>query len=96
MSDAQHRRERLQDQFAYPPRLMSLERAAAYVGFGSTKFQELIELGKMPPAIDVDGSPRWDRVELDAGVENLKDRRRDPIKRSRDRLEEKLREQETH
>jgi hypothetical protein len=34
---------------------MSLERAAAYVGFGPTKFKELIEESKMPKAIDVDG-----------------------------------------
>ncbi len=94
MTGEQNRRERLQDQFAYPPRLMSIERAAAYVGFGSTKFHELIADGKMPQAIDVDGSPRWDRIELDAAVDDLKDRRRDPIKRSQDRLEQRLREQE--
>ncbi len=94
MRDGQNRREKLQDQFGYPPRLMSLERAATYVGFGSTKFRELIDSGKMPPAIDVEGRPRWDRVELDAAVEDLKDRRRDPIKRSRDKLEERLSEQE--
>ena len=73
---------------------MSLERAAAYVGFGPTKFRELIEEQKMPRSIDVDGSPRWDRIDLDAAIEDLKDTRRDPVKRSRDRLEKKLREQE--
>lgn len=73
---------------------MSLERAASYVGFGPTKFRELIEEGKMPHAIDIDGSPRWDRIDLDAAVDDLKDRRRDPIKRSRDRLEQRLAQQE--
>lgn len=86
--------QKLQDQLCYPPRLMSLERAAAYVGFGPTKFRELIDEGKMPPAIDIDGSPRWDRIELDARVDDLKDRRRNPVKRSRDRLEQRLSEQE--
>ena len=71
--------ERLQDQLSYPPRLMSVERAAHYVGFGVTKFRELIAAGKMPAAIDVDGSPRWDRIDLDSAVDDLKDCRRDPI-----------------
>ena len=88
--------EKLQDRVSYPPRLMSLERAANYVGFGPTKFKELIADGKMPQAIDIDGSPRWDRFELDAAVDDLKDRRRDPIKRSQDRLDQRLREQERH
>jgi hypothetical protein len=46
----------------------------------------------MPPPVDVDGSKRWDRLELDAAVENLKDRRRDPVKRDRDRLEQRIRQ----
>ena len=73
---------------------MSLERAAAYVDFGPTKFKELVADRKMPAPVDVDGSPRWDRIELDAACDDLKDRRRDPVKRSQDRLDERLREQE--
>ena len=73
---------------------MSIERAASYVGLGPTKFRELVEERKMPQAIDVDGSPRWDRCDLDAAVDDLKDARSDPVKRSRNRLEERLREQE--
>ena len=88
------RAEKLQDLQGYPPRLMSLERAAAYIGFGPTKFKELVNDSKMPQALDIDGSPRWDRIELDAAVEDLKDRRRDPVKRSRDNLERRLQEQE--
>jgi hypothetical protein len=38
----------------------------------------------------VDGSKRWDRLDLDAAVEKLKDRRRDPITRDRDRLAERI------
>jgi len=85
---------KLQDMLAYPPRLMSLDRAAAYVGFGATKFLELIDDRKMPPPIDVDGSPRWDRLDLDAAVEDLKDRRNDPVTRDRDRLHDRLRERQ--
>lgn len=82
--------DKLQDHLAYPPRLMAGDRAAAYVGFGLTKFLELIEEGKMPPAIDIDGSKRWDRIDLDSAVEDLKDKRRDPVARDRDRLEQRL------
>jgi hypothetical protein len=52
--------EKLQDRLAYPPRLMDEARAAAYVGFGTTKFGELVDEGIMPLPMDVDGTPRWD------------------------------------
>lgn len=74
--------QRVSDSFAYPPRLMELERAAAYVGFGRTKFQELEAAGWMPKAVDVDGSPRWDRIDLDRAVDNLKEIRREAKPRS--------------
>jgi hypothetical protein len=86
--------QKLADQLAYPPRLMSADRAAAYVGFGATKFLELVAQDKMPAAIDIDGSPRWDRLDLDSAVENLKDRRHDPVTRDRERLQERLRTME--
>jgi hypothetical protein len=74
----------------YPPRLFAEDRAAAYAGFGPTKFSELVADGIMPPAIDVDSSKRWDRLELDAAVEGLKDRRSDPVTRDHDRLLERV------
>jgi predicted DNA-binding transcriptional regulator AlpA len=86
--------EKLQDRMAYPPRLMDEARAAAYVGFGATKFGELVDGGIMPKPVSVDGSPRWDRVELDAAVDDLKDRRRDPITRDRDKLEQRIKAME--
>jgi predicted DNA-binding transcriptional regulator AlpA len=76
------------DSAAYPPRGMELERAAAYVGFGRTKFLEMVEEGKMPKPVDFDGSPRWDRLDLDAAFDDWKARRRDPVKRDRDKLRE--------
>jgi predicted DNA-binding transcriptional regulator AlpA len=83
--------DKLQDRFCYPPRLMDASRAAAYVGFGATKFLELVDEGKMPKPMNIDGSARWDRVELDSAVDNLKDRRLDPVTRDRDRLEKRIR-----
>jgi predicted DNA-binding transcriptional regulator AlpA len=86
--------DRLADHLAYPPRGMDVERAAAYVGFGRTKFLEMVEDGRMPPPIDVDGSPRWDRMDLDAAFDDLKQRRKDPVKRSRERIEARIRAQQ--
>lgn len=87
-------REKLQDSLCYPPRLVDGVRAAAYVGFGTTKFQEMVEEGRMPKAIHVDGNPRWDRHELDAAVDDLKDRRRDPVARDRERLASRIKEKQ--
>ena len=72
-------REKLSDGFAYPPRGMELERASAYVGLGRTKFLEMVEAGRMPQPIDLDGSPRWDRFDLDRAFDDLKERRKDPV-----------------
>jgi hypothetical protein len=74
-----------------PPRLLPADRAAAYVGCGATKFSELVDKGVMPkPVFLDDGMPRWDRLDLDAAVENLKERRCDPVKRDHDRLAERI------
>lgn len=78
---------KLAAQLGYPPRGMDCERAASYVGFGKTKFLELVESGVMPGPLDIGGSPRWDRVELDAAFEDLKERRKDPVQRGRDRIQ---------
>jgi predicted DNA-binding transcriptional regulator AlpA len=87
--------DKLQDHLAYPPRGMDAERAASYVGFGRTKFLELVNDGRMPkPAVIVDAIPRWDRLELDAAFDDLKERRKDPIQRGRDRIHERLRQQQ--
>jgi predicted DNA-binding transcriptional regulator AlpA len=49
------KQQRVADSFAYPPRLMELERAAAYVGLGRTKFSEMVKTGHMPKPVDLDG-----------------------------------------
>ena len=86
--------DKLQDHLAYPPRGMDTERAAAYVGFGRTKFLEMVGDGRMPKPLDVDGNPRWDRIDLDAAFEDLKERRKDPVQRGRDRIHARLRQQQ--
>jgi predicted DNA-binding transcriptional regulator AlpA len=82
---------KMQDQLAYPPRGMNADRAAAYLGLGKTKFLELVGAGRMPRPVDMDnGTPRWDRLDLDAAFDDLKDCRRDPVKHDRERLHELL------
>jgi predicted DNA-binding transcriptional regulator AlpA len=63
---------KLQDQFAYAPRGMRAERAAAYLGIGLTKFLGLVDSGRMPQPLRIDGIVVWDRVELDAAFDELK------------------------
>lgn len=88
------RREKLSDGFAYPPRGMNADQAAAYVGLGRTKFLEMVKSGQMPKSIDLDGSTRWDRVDLDHKLDDLKQTRDNPSTASRARISARLDAQE--
>lgn len=59
------------DALAYPPRGMSREMAARYVGISSTKFDQLILDRRMPKPRQIDGRTVWDRVELDMAFSEL-------------------------
>lgn len=58
---------------SYAPRGMRLEAAAAWVGFGRTKFLEMVDDGRMPKGKMVDGCRVWDRFRLDEAFEALPD-----------------------
>jgi predicted DNA-binding transcriptional regulator AlpA len=88
------RREKPSDGFAYPPRGMDANQAAAYVGLGHTKFLEMVKVGHMPKPVDLDGSTRWDRVDLDHKMDDLKETRQNPSTASRTRINARLDEQE--
>lgn len=90
---ATERRKKLLDQLAYPPRGMDVEHAAAYVGLGCTKFLEMVEAGQFSKPVDLDGSPRWDRYDLDRDFENLKEQRHDPRRAGRARIQARLEQQ---
>lgn len=45
--------------------------AAQYVGFGVTKFDEMVKEGKMPPPRTHGSRKVWDRIELDEAFSNL-------------------------
>ncbi len=48
-----------------PPCGLSRVQSAAYVGTGTTKFDEMVEDGRMPKPKQVDGRNIWDRLALD-------------------------------
>ncbi len=57
----------------YPPRGMRAERAAAYLSISTSLFYKMVEDERMPPPVKVGAASIWDRVELDAAFDNLKD-----------------------
>jgi predicted DNA-binding transcriptional regulator AlpA len=59
------------DPLSYPPRGLSREEAARYIGVGTTKFDEMIGDRRMPKPRQIDGRTVWDRVELDIAFSEL-------------------------
>lgn len=55
------------------PRGLARAAAAAYVGVGATKFDEMTRDGRMPRAKRIDGRLVWDIKALDAAFEALPD-----------------------
>lgn len=58
---------------SYAPRLMRRLDAARYVGVSPTKFDEWVRQGQMPPSRKFGGVVVWDRLRLDAAVDELFD-----------------------
>jgi predicted DNA-binding transcriptional regulator AlpA len=61
------------DSLSYPPRGMSRDEAARYIGVGATKFDEMVSDGRMPRPKRIDGRVVWDRLKLDAAFTDLPD-----------------------
>lgn len=59
------------DPVSYPPRGMSRDESARYIGVGSTKFDELVKDGRMPKPKRLDGRAVWDRMALDMAFTDL-------------------------
>lgn len=59
------------DAIAYPPRGLSHDEAARYVGLGVTKFDEMIAEGLMPKPKRLGKRVIWDRVSLDIAFSAL-------------------------
>lgn len=61
----------MRDSYAYPPRGLSREEAARYVGVGSSFFDTLVADGRMPKPLRVGKRVIWDRLKLDAAFSDL-------------------------
>jgi predicted DNA-binding transcriptional regulator AlpA len=57
--------------FAYPPRGMSREEAARYIGVSPSLFDEMVGDGRMPKPRRANARVIWDRVSLDAAFTDL-------------------------
>lgn len=53
------------------PRGLSRVLAAAYLGIGSSTFDELVSRGQLPPPIQLRGRKVWDRAALDRKLDEL-------------------------
>jgi len=54
-----------------PPRGLSREAAAQYVGVSPGKFDELVKDGKMPQPLQIGSRRLWDRRALDQAFDRL-------------------------
>jgi predicted DNA-binding transcriptional regulator AlpA len=54
------------DSLYYPPRGMSRDEAARYIGVGATKFDEMVSDRRMPRPKCMDGRMIWDRLRIEA------------------------------
>jgi predicted DNA-binding transcriptional regulator AlpA len=59
------------DPLSYPPRGLSREEAARYVGVSTGKFDEMVRDRRMPKPRQVDMRTVWDRVEIDMAFSTL-------------------------
>jgi len=70
------------DPIAYPPRGLSRDEAARYIGVGTTKFDEMVGDGRMPRPKRIDGRVVWDRLKIEAAFSDLPDdKRANPLDR---------------
>ena len=60
-----------------PPRGLSRDEAAEYLGLGATLFDELVKQGTMPEPVKAGGRVVWDRFALDRAFEALPTRTSD-------------------
>jgi predicted DNA-binding transcriptional regulator AlpA len=61
-----------QDGLAAPRGLSRID-AAAYIGIGTTLFDQLVVSGEMPKPFRIRGRVLWDRRRLDAAIDDLQD-----------------------
>jgi predicted DNA-binding transcriptional regulator AlpA len=81
---------KLQDRLSYPPRGLRADRAASYLGIGTTTFLELVADGLMPKPRRVRGMNIWDRLQLDAAFEAFQQEADDAPAKKRNTVDQLL------
>jgi hypothetical protein len=70
------------DPLAYPPRGMSRDEAARYIGVGATKFDEMSPMAACRGSSGIDGRVGWDRLRVEAAFSELpEDNKANPLDR---------------
>lgn len=59
----------------YPPRGLSREEAAHYIGVGATTFDGLVQDGRMPKPMRLGKRVIWDRLKIEAAFADLDESR---------------------
>ncbi|RVJ02419.1 XRE family transcriptional regulator [Sinorhizobium meliloti] len=59
------------DPVSYPPRGLSREEAARYIGVSVSKFEAMVKDRRMPKPRQLDRRAVWDRVEIDMAFSSL-------------------------
>lgn len=70
------------DSIPYPPRGLSREEAARYVGVGATTFDGLVQDGRMPKPMRLGKRVIWDRLKIEAAFADLDEGRENVIDRA--------------
>lgn len=83
---------KLADGLSYPPRAMRADQAAAYLSMSRSMFLRLVDEHVMPIPVKIRGMTTWDRFDLDAAYDNLKN----SSEPSENTVHEKLRELDAH
>jgi excisionase family DNA binding protein len=66
----------------YPPRGLSREEAAHYIGVGATTFDGLVQDGRMPKPMRLGKRVIWDRLKVEAAFVDLDEDRENVIDRA--------------
>lgn len=70
------------DSYSYPPRGMSREAAARYIGVGTSTFDVLVGDGRMPKPLRIGKRVIWDRLKIESAFSDLDDGRENVIDRA--------------
>jgi predicted DNA-binding transcriptional regulator AlpA len=57
----------------WPRRGLRRPAAAAYVGIGLSKFDQLVKAKRLPAPFNIDGCVLWDIRDLDSAIDDMKD-----------------------